>query len=391
LIKRVEIQYRGIFQKSLGKKIGSDIVIIASRMGRIGFSNGRYSDSPERNGIPCKYFAFVSHDLSEEELEAECGAKLDIDQCDISVVLDDTMIKGVEPWGWHGVRPINEKVQPGGTLLVITKKSQDELLQFIAKKPYSWKLATYDGDLSFGGLWVFRDDLAHEKTLGAIAGMDPDVIGIEAVEAFLRKKNPKEPVRAEAARRAYDEVRKTVRTVKPGEGAEWKHEIPVLPKWFQFMEGAAVPAVRRQFELGPKGQSRNETFKRGTTKNQRPVVRFDLCTKCTLCWLECPDQCFDQTDDGLYDIAYEYCTGCNKCAQACPVNECIVMVDELQFTDDSSPWEAYKKDPQKYTEWAEQRKSKGRYIHPMVTGTGLEHVEGELVPFGGKQRAGKTT
>jgi len=387
LIKRVEINYRGIFQKNLGKKIGSDIVIIASRMGRIGFSNGRYSDSPERNGIPCKYFAFVSHDLPEEELEAECGAKLDIDQCDISVVLDDTMVKGVEPWGWHGVRPINEKVQPGGTLLVITKKSHDELLQFIAKKPYSWKLATYDGDLSFGGLWVFRDDLAHEKTLGAVAGMDSDIIGIEAVEAYLNYKNPKQPARAEAARKAYEEVARTVRTVQPGEGAEWTHEIPVLPKWFQFMEGAAVPAVKRHFELGPKGQSRNETFKRGTTKNQRPVVRFDLCTKCTLCWLECPDQCFDQTADGLYDIAFEYCTGCNKCAQICPVNECIVMVDELQFEDNSSPWQAYTADPKKYTEWAEQKKSKGRYIHPFVTGTGLEYLEGEVVPFGGKPRA----
>jgi len=300
------------------------------------------------------------------------------------------MIKGVEPWGWHGVRPINEKVQPGGTLLVVTKKSQDELLQFIAKKPYSWKLATYSGDLSFGGLWVFRDDLTHEKTLGAVAGIDPDIIGIEAVEKYLNHKNPKEPARAEAARQACDEVRKSVRTVKPGEGVEWKHEIPVLPKWFQFMEGAAVPAVKRHFELGPKGQSRNETFKRGTTKNQRPVVRFDLCTKCTLCWLECPDQCFDQTSDGLYDIAFEYCTGCNKCAQACPVNECIVMVDELQFTDDSSPWDAYKANPQKYTEWAEEKKRKGRYIHPMVTGTGLEFVEGELVPFGGK-RAGQKT
>jgi pyruvate ferredoxin oxidoreductase delta subunit len=358
-------------------------------MGRIGFSNGRYSDSPERNGIPCKYFAFVSHDLPEEELEAECGAKLDIDQCDISVVLDDTMVKGVEPWGWHGVRPINEKVQPGGTLLVVTKKSHDELLQFIARKPYSWNLATYTGDLSFGGLWVFRDDLTHEKTLGAVAGIDPDIIGIEAVDAYLRYKNPKEPARAEAARRAYDEVRTTVRTVKPSEGIEWTHEIPVLPKWFQFMEGAAVPAVKRHFELGPNGQSRNETFKRGTTKNQRPVVRFDLCTKCTLCWLECPDQCFDQTSDGLYDIAFEYCTGCNKCAQICPVNECIVMVDELQFEDNSSPWEAYKANPEEYVEWAETKKSKGRYIHPMVTGTGLEFVEGEVVPLGGIKRGGQ--
>jgi len=91
MIKTVEINYRGIFQKNLAKKIGSDVVIIASKMGRVGMSNGRYSDSPERNGIPCKYFAFVTHDLAEEELEAEAGAKLDIDKADVSVVLDDTM------------------------------------------------------------------------------------------------------------------------------------------------------------------------------------------------------------------------------------------------------------------------------------------------------------
>jgi pyruvate ferredoxin oxidoreductase delta subunit len=389
LIKRVEINYRGIFQKNLGKKIGGDIVIIASRMGRIGFSNGRYSDAPERNGIPCKYFAFVSHDLSEEELEAECGAKLDIDQADVSVVLDDTMIKGVEPWGWHGVRPINEKVQPGGTLLIPTRKSHAELLEFIAKKPYNWKLAIYDGDPSFGGLWVFRDDLTHERTLGAIAAADPDIVSIDAVETYLQKKHPKEHFRAEAARSAYEEVQKKTMTVPAGTGAEWTHEIPVLPKWFEFQEGAAVRAVKRHFDMGPKGQSRNESFKRGTTKTQRPVVRFDICTKCTLCWLECPDECFDPTTDGLYDIAYEYCTGCGKCAQVCPVKECIVMVDELRFEDDSSPWEAYTENKQEYVEWAEKRKSAGRFIHPFVTGTGLEFQEGEVVPIGGARASRK--
>src|SRR5437867_11448282 len=128
MIKRVEVNYRGIFQKNLGKKIGSDIVMIASRMGQRAFSNGRYSDSPERNGIPCKYFAYVSPDLSEEELEAECGAKMDIDEADVSIVLDDTMVKGVEPWGWHGVRPINEKVFANAAQLVVTRKSHDDLL-----------------------------------------------------------------------------------------------------------------------------------------------------------------------------------------------------------------------------------------------------------------------
>ena len=133
MIKRVEVNYRGIFQKNLAKRIGGDIVMIAARMGRVGFSNGRYSDSPERNGRPCKYFAFVSHDLLEEELEAECGAKLDIDQADVSVVLDETMVKGVEPWGWHGVRPINEKVVAGGALLVVSRREHDELLKLLAK------------------------------------------------------------------------------------------------------------------------------------------------------------------------------------------------------------------------------------------------------------------
>src|SRR6266540_1396130 len=127
MIKRVEVNYRGIFQKNLGKKIGSDIVMIASRMGRTAFSNGRYSDSPERNGIPCKYFAFVTHDLSEEELEAECGAKLD---------LDDSMCKGVEPWAHYGIRPINQTVVDGACQIVVSRRTQDDLLKWIERKPY---------------------------------------------------------------------------------------------------------------------------------------------------------------------------------------------------------------------------------------------------------------
>ncbi len=381
MIKTVEINYRGIFQKNLAKKIGSDVVIIASKMGRVGMSNGRYSDSPERNGIPCKYFAFVTHDLAEEELEAEAGAKLDIDKADVSVVLDDTMCKGVEPWGWHGVRAINEKVIEGGAMVVVSKRDHADLLRFVPKKPYDWRLGIIEGEASLAGLWVNKDDFTHERALGAIAGVDPDVIGIEAVEAYLNAKSPKQPERAQAARDAYEEVRKTTKTIKANQGVEWKHELPVLPRWQDFGEGIVVPAVKREFQLGPLGQSRNEQFKRGTTKTQRPVVRFDLCTKCTLCWLECPDECSDQTKEGYYDVAYEYCVGCGKCAQICPVDECIVMVDELQFENEHSPWKAYEKDKKRYVEWAEEKKSRGRYIHPFITGTGLEHVTGKRVPM----------
>ncbi|MBI4502294.1 MAG: (4Fe-4S)-binding protein [Gemmatimonadetes bacterium] len=380
MIKRVEVNYRGIFQKSLGKYLGSDIVMIASRMGKVAFSNGRYSDSPERNGIPCKYFAFVAEDLSEEELEAECGAKLDIDEADVSVVVDDTMVKGVEPWGWHGVRPINEKVHEKGCLLVITRHQPEDLLKFIAKKPYPYRLATLEGDASLAGMWVFKDDLTRERVLGAIAAVDPGIISIEAVEAYLLDKT-KDARRAGAAREAYEATLRRVRLVKPGEGINWSHPVPVLPKWHEFEDtGIAVPAVPRGFKLGPRGQGRNDRFKRGTTKTHRPVIRFDLCIECTLCWLECPDGCFDPTEDGLYDVNYEVCVGCHKCAEVCPEPECIVMVDELRFENDRSPWEHWVRDPQGYIRWAEEKKGKERVHFPVVTGTGREVREGTYVP-----------
>jgi pyruvate ferredoxin oxidoreductase delta subunit len=390
MIKRIEINYRGIFQKNLAKRIGSDIVIIASRMGRVGFSNGRYSDSPERNGIPCKYFAFVSPDLPEEELEAECGAKLDIDEANISVVLDDTMVKGVEPWGWHGVRPINEKVVDGGCLLVVSRKEPQDLLKFIGKKPYNYNLAPLEGDASLAGLWVYKDDLTYERILGAIAALDPQIISLAAVQDYLWQKTQEEH-RVRAANEAYEAVQNRLHMVTPSDGIEWPHEVPVLPKWNEFGEGAAVPAVQRGFEIGPRGQSRNPQFKRGTTKTMRPVVRFDLCTKCTLCWLECPDECFDPTSDGLYDIDYEYCVGCGKCAEVCPVKECIVMVDELKFEDNSSPWEFHTRDPQGYMAWAEEKKGQERVVYPFVTGTGMAVVPGETVPVGKKLSAKRET
>ncbi len=390
MIKRVEINYRGIFQKTLAKRIGGDLVLIAARMGQVGFSNGRYSDSPERNGIPCKYFTFISPDLEEQELEAECGAKMDIDEANISVVLDDTMVKGVEPWGWSGIRAINEKMIAGGSMLVVTRKGPQDLLKFIPSRPFSFNLVTLAGDASLAGLWVFKDDLTHERVLGAIAGIDSSIVSIDAVEAHLRSKSNDEH-RVAAAREAYDSVKGHTHVVNAGEGADWQHEVPKLPGWDYFREGTVIPAVPRHFEVGPRGQSRNLSFKRGTTKTQRPVVRFDLCTKCTLCWVECPDECFDPTSDGYYDINYEYCVGCGKCAEVCPVEECIIMVDELSFDNHDSPWEHWQRDADDYFRWAEEKKGTERVSYPFVTGTGRVVTEMESVPGVGEIKPRKET
>ena len=378
-VVRLEVNYRGIFQKSLANRITRDLVYVAHSQGKTAFSNGRYSDDPQRNGIPCANFAHISDDMSEEELEAVASARMDIDKANVIVVLDDAMLKGVEPWGHYGIRPINEKVIPGGVLLVVSRRKPEELVPLFEKKPFTYKIAILPGDASFAGLWYYRDDGTDVKVLGAIAKV-AQVISLDKVREYVKKTYSAGKV--EMVQQAYDSV--SIQEVRTTDGIVWPHAKPVLPAWNDFEEGIVVPAIKRGFQMGPRGQNRNPNYKRGTSKTQRPIIRFDLCTKCVLCWYECPDECFDPTSDGLYDVNYDYCTGCGRCAEVCPVKECIVMVDELNFDNNNSAWETYKKNPQAYVKWVEEKKGKVRMMPSPVTGRGESFQEvTEPVPMAG--------
>ncbi len=384
-VYRVEINYRGIFQKRLGYNISHGIVYAAHSEGKTAFSNGRYSDDPQRNGIPCANFAIVSGSLGEEELEAIASAKMDVDEADVVLVLDDTMAKGLEPWGHYGIRPINQKVVEGGTILFVSRRKPAELAKLMERRPFTYRLAVLPGDRSFAGLWYQRDDNTDIRVLAAVARVAPHIVDMESVVRYIRGKFNDEK-RVEAAREAYDSV--AVSEVSPDDGMVWPYEKPALPAWQDFDEGMAVKSVKRGFKMGPRGQNRNPDFRRGTSRSQRPVIRFDTCIKCTLCWYDCPDECFDPTTDGLFDVNYEYCTGCGRCAQVCPVDDCIVMVDELKFDSNSSPWEDYTVDPEEYVRRMEEIKGLSREVPSPVTGMGERILERkESVPF--KPKGGK--
>lgn len=357
-IKNVEVNYRGIFQKTLARKICKTVIYAAKEEKKTGFSYGRYSDAPERNGVPCKYFAVVA-EMSEEDLEAEAGAKVEPNDVNVSIVVDDTMTKGVEPWGFSGIRPINEKVKLGGTLLVVSERSPLELLKNVAKKDFPYKIAVVPGKHSFSGLWVYKDDFTDARVLGALARIEPDIVTLEALRKVVPEKLGAEKI--DALNDGYKSV--IIKSIAPGEGIEWPYSIPTLPKWHEFKEGMVVKSVARG--------GRNEDYKRFTTRTMRPVIRFDTCIKCDLCWYACPDECFDPTPDGLFDVNYNYCVGCGRCAEVCPVPNTIVMVDELKFENNDSPYHEYKKDKEAYIEWADQKMGEKRVNYPFVTGTGL--------------------
>ena len=65
----------------------------------------------------------------------------------------------------------------------------------------------------------------------------------------------------------------------------------------------------------------------GSWRSLRPEIDFSRCTHCMICWLFCPDSCFQTSEGKLLGIDYTHCKGCGICASECP-RKCIDMVEE---------------------------------------------------------------
>ena len=360
----VEVVYRGIFQKTLARNIVRTIVFAARKEGKIGTAFGRYGDSPERNGIPAKQFAIVSD--SPEELE-ENLAVYEAREVDVTINVDDTMCKGIESWAWYGLQPINALTKPGGTLIVTSRQAADALIEDIHQKDSAYNLAIVPASTSFSGLWVYKDDHTDVRILGALAQVCPELVSLDSMLAALEDQGWA-GLKLTSARNTHDRI--ATRPVEPGEGNDDEPFSFDLPGWTTMEEGLVIKGIEsgggfRGGSLGegydaittpsnlPQGYepTRNSVFKKFSTRSMRPVINFDTCIKCTLCWLQCPDTCFDVAPDGLYDANMEACCGCAVCEAVCPVPDCITMVNEAEFNDNNSQWEHWTQDKDGYHKW----------------------------------------
>ena len=59
----------------------------------------------------------------------------------------------------------------------------------------------------------------------------------------------------------------------------------------------------------------------------RPIWAHDLCVKCGVCDLFCPEFCISQNDEGYYEADLDYCKGCGICSVEC-WTQCITMKQE---------------------------------------------------------------
>ncbi|MCI0867122.1 MAG: (4Fe-4S)-binding protein [Chloroflexi bacterium] len=345
----VEVVYRGIFQKTLARNIVRSIVFAARKEGKIGTAFGRYGDSPERNGIPAKQFAVVADDA--EELD-EILSRYEPTEVDVTINVDDTMCKGVESWAWYGLQPINKLTKPNGTLIVTSRQDADSLIRDMHQKDSPIGLSIVKSTVSFSGLWVYKDDHTDVRILGALCSVCPQLVSIDSMLQAIQEQMGSE-TKVASAQKAYDNA--TVRLVEPGEG---NPEVPYsfdLPGWKTMEEAVVIRGIKAGggFRGGEGGYEpvRNSVFKKFSTRSMRPVINFETCIKCTLCWLQCPDTCFDVTPDGLYDANMESCCGCGVCEAVCPVPDCVTMVSEADFEDNNSQYEMWQKDKEGYNQW----------------------------------------
>jgi pyruvate ferredoxin oxidoreductase delta subunit len=337
----IEVVYRGIFQKTLAQRICRSVVLAARKKGHTGTAFARYGDSPERNGVPAKQFAVVAAD--ELELEASM-AKYEPSVVDVSIAVDDTLVKGVESWAWYGRQPIWKPVRANGWLLVTSDKKADEVLAQTDKAERPYTLGIVPGGASFAGLWVYKDDHTDFRVLGALAKVLPQWISLDDAKGASLELAKGDQSAVASVQFGYDST--AMRPVKVGEGTSG-HEVLQFtkPGWTTMRPGIIVEAR--------KPGERNPYYKKYGARTMRPVVNFDTCIKCTMCWLDCPDECFEVTPEGHYEVVYEACIGCGICAQVCPVKDCIVMVDELKFTDNKDKWQLWKQDHATYNSWFE--------------------------------------
>ena len=354
----VEVVYRGIFQKRLANKISRGVVLGARKEGKVGTAFARYGDSPERNGVPAKNFAVVATD--DVELESSL-ARYEPTNTDVSIVVDDTMCKGIESWAWYGIQPINKLVNPGGSLVVTSDREPDDLLKSIKVKPYAYDLVIVpspvrdgvfapEGTASFSGLWLDNDDNTDFNCLAAVARVAPQILSLDSVLQIVRERT-NDDARVEAVRAIYGQIK--IRTVQPGEGSTTEYEEYTKPGWTHMREGIIVEAM--------KVGTRNPIYKKWSTRTRRPLINFDTCIKCTQCWLQCPDECFEVTPEGTYEVVYEACIGCSICAEVCPVPDCVTMVNELQFDNNDQLYPLYQQNRAEYNQFLEKH---GIPLHP---------------------------
>jgi 2-oxoacid:acceptor oxidoreductase delta subunit (pyruvate/2-ketoisovalerate family) len=58
----------------------------------------------------------------------------------------------------------------------------------------------------------------------------------------------------------------------------------------------------------------------GAWRVERPLIDRNVCTRCGLCFVECPDGAISLDEEGYPVVDYDHCKGCMICRHLCPLH-----------------------------------------------------------------------
>lgn len=115
----------------------------------------------------------------------------------------------------------------------------------------------------------------------------------------------------EAAEYAYETIKKS--SYKINESRDAENHVFTDPGWIDLVSersGLSAPAVHKSCN-----SIKNNT---GSWSSIHPVILEDLCSRCSLCNVYCPDNAIHLNSNGLPEVDYTHCKGCLICMAICP-------------------------------------------------------------------------
>ena len=288
----------GLGAHAAGQLLG-EAAAIKMGMNALHFS----SYGSEKKGSPVKSF------MRFAEADHEIRSCSPVERPHMVAVFHDALLK--TPGLLTGLRS-------GGTLVINTRKSFDELKAF--GMPTNCRIYLVDA-LSIALQEKSRVNTAMMGAVTQLSGfLDQEGVLATLAEGFVKKY----PSAVEPNKKAFLRGMKETKLVFEPKGANGtKDEKPPRPKAKYGYANAPIGGAI--LEAGSTATKDMSSSRQGYI----PAWHEDKCVHCGLCDLVCPDHCFvwcqekspeagkpDRTK--LKGIDYSYCKGCLRCVDSCP-------------------------------------------------------------------------
>jgi len=270
----------------------------ASRIiGTAAFLAGYQSQDSPVYGAERRGAAVVAFTRIDDEPILERGV---IEQPDLIVLADETLLDAADAHVLAG--------QESASALFINTARKEELVE---KHKISAPVASLD--LTTLTLETLGQASALSAGLGAAAGRLVGTVSQQQIVSALREEFAHLRIEPEVINKNVRIAEQVFTALEPitiqrkplpvtGSTVRVSYDSPLL----------GTPSV-----LDPGNALARQT---GSWRVERPIIDPDLCTRCGLCFMLCPDGTVALDEEGFPVIDYDHCKGCMICRQICPVH-----------------------------------------------------------------------